>query len=145
MISNPQCLYRKPKSKIEPLKTNFGCRYLTFVLISQFPCLMLIGIDTNHCIPSLGNGSMPKYGITLNSLHFKSIFSTKINFISIPIGVMGINGGYFPSICWGVFSMLTLIIKLKTSNSAVIFLLRVVLFIIPASFLRRFLHILAII
>ena len=65
---------------------------------------MLIVIDSSPCSLSLRNRSIFNYEIPSKQIGLKKCFCTKIFFfsisvISIPIMLIGINGGYFPAIC----------------------------------------------
>ena len=66
---------------------------------------MLIVIDRSPCSLSLRNRSMFNYEMPSKQIGLKKCFCTKIFFfslssvISIPIMLIGINGGYFPAIC----------------------------------------------
>ena len=65
---------------------------------------MLIGIDTSLCIVSLRSRTISTKIWNQNSLHLEDVFlpQSVLIFFSVhssPIGVMGINSGYFRAIC----------------------------------------------
>ena len=61
---------------------------------------MLIVIDSSPCSLSLRNRSMFNYEMPSKQMFlYKNLFFSISSVISIPIMLIGINGGYFPAIC----------------------------------------------